>query len=335
MKKTIISITAAVLCASVLSAPAFAADILSDRSVYASDQMSIASSAGSMEWNGETVTVDPNTLTPLYYVDFYDYARTGVFNVQPYLMGEYGQNYMSDAVNSSGDYAGEITLTVNSSQVKIHEYWPTTDRANSLSFTPNAKRISALMAEKKISSDCKEVKLVYINEIGHVYYIDNGETKLLTAANIGGVSGEIFNKENGGIVEINDDLKAIADKKLAELEEYQKYLETLGPGENPPTMGGETNLFYADNTPYMDGENPPLGGAGPEEPSNNEGENPPLGGGSDKPSDSKGDNPTTGAIDAVQQAETAKRLIVLGAELSVLIASGVGIAVVKKSRKNN
>lgn len=287
MKKTIISIAAAALCASALSAPAFAADILSDRSVYAADRESIASSAGSMEWNGETVTVDPNTLTPLYYVDFYDYARTGIFDVQPYLMGEYGQNYMSDAVNSSGDYAGEITLTVNSSQVKIHEYWPTTDRANSLSFTPNAKRISALMAEKKISSDCKEVKLVYINEIGHVYYIDNGETKLLAAANMGGVNGEIFNKENGGIVEINDDLKAAADRMLAELEEYQKYLETLGPGENPPTMGGnDPTLFVVDNTPYLDEfENPPTMGGD---------ENPPTMGGNDNPSTMGGnENPPT------------------------------------------
>ena len=348
MKKFFSTIAASVICAATLSAQAFAADILSDRSVYAANRESIASSAGSMEWHGETVTVDPNTLTPLYYVDFYDYARTGIFDVQPYLMGEYGQNYMSDAVNSSGDYAGEIELTVNGSQVKIHTYWHTTDRVHSLSFTPNAKRISALMAAKNIGSDCKEVKLVYINEIVHVYYIDNGESKLLAATGMWGVSSEVFNEENGGIVEINDDLKAIADRMLGELGEYK-------------SLGDAPKLFYVDNTLYMDessdkpanndNENPPLGGGGSVEPSNDDGNtplgggsdepsnddgNPPLGGGgTDRPSDNKGDNPSTGVSDEEQQAETAKRMIVLGAELFALFTLGIGIAVVKKSGKNN
>ena len=49
MKKIISTIAASVICAAMLSAQAFAADILSDRSVYAADRESIASSAGSME----------------------------------------------------------------------------------------------------------------------------------------------------------------------------------------------------------------------------------------------------------------------------------------------
>ena len=255
---------------------------------------------------------------------------------------------MSDAVNSSGDYAGEIELTVNGSQVKIHTYLPTTDRAHSLSFTPNAKRISALMAEKNISSDCKEIKLVFVYDVGYVYYIDNGESKLLAATGMWGVNSEVFNEENGGIVEINDDLKAIADRMLGELGEYK-------------SLGDAPKLFYVDNTVYMDvssdkpanndNENPPLGGGGSDEPSNDDGNtplgggsdepsnddgNPPLGGGgTDRPSDNKGDNPSTGVSDEEQQAETAKRMIVLGAELFALFTLGIGIAVVKKSGKNN
>ena len=42
MKKTIISIAAAVLCASALSVPAFAENILADKSVYADNQQELA-----------------------------------------------------------------------------------------------------------------------------------------------------------------------------------------------------------------------------------------------------------------------------------------------------
>ncbi len=254
MKKTIISIAAAAaLCAPAFAVQSFATDILSDRSVYAADQESIAKVAGSIEWKGEVLTVDPDTIMPYYYVSFYDYARTGNFDIKPFTSmsgDDDGETFFADAVNENGDFAGTIMFTI-SGKYPGHDFRPSTDKADSVAFAPNARRISALMAEQKISSDCKEVKLVFVKNVGDVYYIDNGKSKYLAAAK-GEVNGKIFNYENGGIVEINDDLKAFADQELAKYEKYKKeVLDTLAPGEPPPMGFDPGPMFKVDNTPYL------------------------------------------------------------------------------------
>lgn len=225
MKKTIISIAAAALCASALSVTAFAEDILTDKSVYAPDRDQIAKSVGSEEWSGKVISVDPNTIMPIYYIDFLDYARTGNFDFIPFAKKDgrdnIGETFVSDALNANGEFAGTIRFAVGGEHPGIRVFTSSTNKANSLAFEPNARRISALMKKQNISSDCKEVKLVFVNRIGQVYYIDNGKSKYLAAMN-GKASGRLFNDENGGIIEIGDDLKAIADQMLAECEEYKR-----------------------------------------------------------------------------------------------------------------
>ena len=143
------------------------------------------------------------------------------------------------------------------------DYVPSTDKAKSVAFAPNSRRISALMERKNISSDCKDIKYVVVENVGHVYYIDNGESKLLAATNYGSVNGNVFNGDNVGLIEINDDFKAFADQELAELEEFLKFLETQGPDYIPPMGGTDTPSFMVDNTPYLDGaENQPVSGSG-------------------------------------------------------------------------
>ncbi len=172
MKKTIISITVAAVCASVLSVSAFAEDILSDRSVYVANRESIAISAGTTEWDGEVLMVDPNTIMPFYYVNFLDYARTGNFDIIPFASkdGEdEGQTFIADAVNENGDFAGTIRFTIGGAYPG-QVFTPSTDKANSLAFEPNARRISAVMEKQRISSDCQDIKFVCIEGIGNVYY---------------------------------------------------------------------------------------------------------------------------------------------------------------------
>ncbi|MDE7231332.1 MAG: hypothetical protein K2N56_12695 [Oscillospiraceae bacterium] len=257
MKKLITCGISAALCMSALSSQAFAEDILSDRSVYVFDRDQIAKAAGSTEWDGEPIYVDPNTVMPAYETEIYDYARTGKFDVKPFRHDETeeSQVYIADAINRDGDYVGKVEFTLNGGMA----YTPKTDKANSVAFAPNAKRISAIMAKQKISSDCIEVKLLYVNEIGFVYYIDNGTSKFIAAANVTMVNAEILNEENGGIIEIGDELKAFADRKLAEYEEYKReVLDKLDPNEPPPVGGSETPpMFMADNTPYLDGAEEP------------------------------------------------------------------------------
>lgn len=251
MKRTMLSIAAAVLCASAISAQVFAADILSDRAVYAVDQEEIARAAGSLTWEGEKVYADYTTLMPLYQADLYDFARTGNLDIQPSMHGKFGQEYIADAVDKDGNYVGMVELTAN----KIVSYTPRTDIARSVDFKPNARRISAAMAKQNISSDCKEVKLVFIDEVGYVYYIDNGVSKYIAATSIDVVDRNLLNKVNDGIVGL-DELKEFADKKLEEYEVYKReVLDKLDPGEGPPTMGGgDSPSYMVDITPYLDND---------------------------------------------------------------------------------
>lgn len=314
MKKTIATIAAAVFCTAALSTQAFAADILSDKSVYAEGQEQLARSVGSWSWEDEKVFVDPDTVMPVYTADFYDYARTGRLDIKPLLLSG-GQMYISNAENENGIFLGTIEFTVGGTEPGINIYTHTTEKAKSVEFMPNAKRVNALMSKHGINSDCKDIKLLFVENVGYVYYIDNGTSKMLAAANYGEVNGKVFNDENGGIVEINDNLKAIADAELAELEEYQKYLEQLAPGENPVTNGSEPLLFLADNTPYLDDTNnseqgdlknpPTLGG---------DLENPPTLGGDENPVN----NPLTGGTGSALAGGIA------------LAACGIGFSLFKK-----
>ncbi len=252
--KFISTISVAAICTAMLSTQVFATDITKDRSVYAADSESIPCLSESNTEFG-TYIVDLSTVMPLYYANIYDYAKTGNFDIRPFWFeeGEIGQKYISDAVNENGDFVGTMEFSIDGEHPGIHMFTPRTNKADSVAFEPNARRISAAMEKQKISSNCEEVKLVFVNGIGHVYYIDNGTSKMLAAANYYGVNGEVFNDINGGIVEINDDLKAYADRKLAELEEYKReVIDKLAPGENPPEGGGDaTPTFKVDNTPYL------------------------------------------------------------------------------------
>ncbi len=99
-------------------------------------------------------------------------------------------------------------------------------------------------------------------------YIDNGTSKLLAASNYGWSNGEVFNDINGGVVEIGDDLKAYADRELAEYEEYKReVLDKLAPGENPPEGGVDaTPTFKVDNTPYLTENDSPTTSGGEKNP---------------------------------------------------------------------
>ncbi len=257
MKKTIISIVVAAVCASVLSVSAFAEDILSDKSVYANKRESIAVEAGTMDDEGSIISVDPNTVMPYYYANLYDYAQTGNLDIIPYAQkngkNDVGERFVADAVNSNGEFVGTVEFNIGGSYPGIRVFAPSSNKADSLAFEPNARRISVVMDNRNIDTDCQEVKLVFVVGLGNVYYINNGTSEFLAASNFGGVNGEVFNEENGGIIEIGDDLKAYAEREIAEAEEYNReVIDKLAPGENPPEGGGDaTPTFKVDNTPYL------------------------------------------------------------------------------------
>ena len=303
MKKTIISISAAALCASALSVQAFAMEITKDKSIYVSNPEEFARSSKIIEWEDEEIFIDPNTVMPVYESDIFDYARTGIFNFKRQIDGNNAQRYVADAVNKDGDYSGLLLFPVKDGVPAFGSLTHQTDKSKSAAFEPNARRLNAVMTKRGIRTDCKDVKLIFVNGLGYVYYIDNGTSKYLAASNLSAANGNLFNDENGGIVEIGDELKAFADKELAEHEEWLKYLATLPPGENAPTGGNEPPQYMVDNTPYLDGTDTPSTPAG------------------------KPDNPYTGS-------DTSKHTTVLAVELGLVSAMIIGGAVVGKKRKN-
>ncbi len=313
MKKTIISMAAAALCASAISAQAFAEDVLTDKSIYLENREEMAQSLEGWVIDGKTIIPDVDTIMPVYNASIYDYAKTGSFKIEPD-----GQMYFSNALDKDGNYAGSLQLAFENGTFRYSTFGSSSDRSNSIAFEANAKRVNALMKKRGLNTDCKEVKLVLIEGVGSAYYIDNGTEKMLVAANIDDVNERIFNNKNGGIVVIGDELKAAADVELAEhnkyLEERRKLIESLelGPDDPLPIVGGgyEMPTYKVDNTPYLDGADTP---------------------GSGSSDGSKNDNPNTGADDS---AETTKRMAVLAVELSALAAAGIGITVINKKRKN-
>lgn len=251
---------ASVISLSALSIQTFAADITVDKSVYASNGKELSQAVGGSEWEDEKIVIDTNNVMQLYTADFYDYARTGEFNVAPSLfMGS--QVYVADGIDESGNYAGMFRF-VSGEKNSILSYRHTIDEKNSIDYEADSKRIKKVMADNNISSDCSTVKMLFVENIGYVYYIENEDGHFLAAAGFQEVNGEIFNDENCGFVKIDSALKAIADKELVELENYKKQLETLEPGENPVTDGEQKSYYIADNSAYnVENENPPTAGA--------------------------------------------------------------------------
>lgn len=264
MKKTIISIAAAALCACAISAQAFAADIMTDRSIYAKNLHSISQSIKSWEYDGKKISPDLNTAIPVYEADLFDYAKTGNFEVKPLMIRDKDNNptgnreYIADAVDENRNFVGimELELGGNDPQISLFRSSEKNKGVESVAFDNDAVRINALAKKSNYNTNCNEIKLVWVNWLGYVYYIDNGSEKMLAATHLGDVNGNIFNSENGGLIVIDDGFKAKAEDELRAyneyLEEWQKILDTIDPNTPLPSGGYETPTFKVDNTPYLD-----------------------------------------------------------------------------------
>ncbi len=258
MNKTIISTATAILCFCALSVPTFAEDVLTDKSIYLENREEMAQSVKGWVIEGKTIFPDPDTIMPVYCANIYDYAKTGTLEIKPFMALDStgnksnGQWYIADAVDENSNYIGRLDLIFENGSFESVAFLPSDE---SVAFEVNAKRVNALMKKRSLNTDCKEVKLLTIDGVGYTYYIDNGTEKILVAANIGSVNERIFNSENGGIVDIGDELKAAAKVELTAYneyrEEYQKILDSLNPNDPLPAGGYDMPMFKVDNTPYL------------------------------------------------------------------------------------
>ncbi len=241
-----------------LVASDIAVNITKNTSLYAANRKSIPTFSSEKSEYFCAYTTAKDTAIPLYSIDIYDYARTGDFKIEPILTKNSGedkkvQKYIANAINEKGEVVGLAGFTVDGKNPGLTSFSPK-DKSDVLDFGPDARRINSIMLKRGINPQCKEIKLAQNNKLGYVYYINNGESEYLAAVGMGGLTSfaELFNEENEGLVEIDENFKAFADKKLAELEEYKEQLSELPPGENLVTGFERAPDFVVDNTPFME-----------------------------------------------------------------------------------
>lgn len=238
-----------------LSATVFAAEnsaSQSSASIYASKSekdslLSFAKSTDSIfgkSLNEYKISLDENTIMPIYYASLFDYAKSGKLEYEAYVL-DGKQLYASDTLNSSGKFAGAVVF----SEDDVLMYKEFSDTNDSVDFlTANSKRISFLTGSK-ITALESNTKFMFLEGAGYVYYIESGNSAVIVAANLKGTNGDLFTDENGGMVAVDDDLLTFAKELLENKEREDAMLANLAPGENPPT-GAAVPAFFADNADY-------------------------------------------------------------------------------------
>ncbi len=182
MKKTIISMAAAALCASALSTQAFATDITEDMSIFAENPEELVATIKG--WPDEGTFLDPKTIMPVYSASINDYIRTGKLKITD-VNTQGNHSYISDLIDGNGNFLGvafptEITkgkLETNQIRPEYGEdplTYEKSKQCRSVDFRLYSEEIKSLLLASGISPDVKEVKLLSLEGVGTVYYINNG-----------------------------------------------------------------------------------------------------------------------------------------------------------------
>ncbi|MFV0496858.1 MAG: hypothetical protein ACK5L0_01635 [Candidatus Fimivivens sp.] len=259
MKKLLQIICVSLLCTTLLAQPVFASeisDMKNTQSIYASnseevnqaiveDRSNLSKTLTDLE-----VSIKADSIMPVYGTSLYDFAQTGALDIKP-LEFESGQLYTSEVTDTKGGFAGIAMFTVDGSAPDIHMYAPITAKASSVDFKANSNRVNALLAKNNFDTNSFDAKLVFVDGLGYVYYLNNGTDEVLIAAGLKGTNGNIFTEENSGIVAIDDNLRKLANIELDAYLERLDYLASLPEGENPIT-GGNIPAFVVDNAAYME-----------------------------------------------------------------------------------
>ncbi len=258
MKKTIISMAAAALCASAISTQAFAADIAEDTSIFAENpEEFVATIKG---WPEDNTFLDSKTIMPQYYADIRDYIKTGELNISEVDSNGYYQ-YVSNLVNSNGDFLG-VVFSVGTAKDELRassffsEYSEDPminekhKQCSSVDFRLYSEEVKDLMLANGISPDVKDVKLLFLEGAGMAYYISSGTDEVLVRAR--GIDMIDWHADSEVVV-LNEQFRqkaaATQEEKDKAYEDFKdKYGEDTygaGDGANPDT-GSNTAALAAE-----------------------------------------------------------------------------------------
>lgn len=128
----------------------------------------------------------------------------------------------------------------------IHMFMPSNDASKSVDFVDSIAGIATSDRNGKRTTAgntpvvAMDAKFMFVEGLGFVYYLNDGDEAKFVPANFKGVNGDVFTTQNGGIVAIDNELLTYAQQLAEIVEEQNLYLSSLAPGENPATGTGMT-----------------------------------------------------------------------------------------------
>ncbi len=258
MKKIITCGIAAALCASALSTQAFATDITEDMSIFADNADELAATVKVWDYNGESLTLDPKTIMQEYYADLKDFVDTGKLVVSDTFPRDGKRFYYADVIDSSGKFAGHAEFkepvgSDNEISVFLSEYaedpitYEKYKQCSSAYFHLFSEEVKSLLIANGISPDIKEVKVLFLDGVGPVYYINTGTEEVLVPARegYGGFRDGYFEDLTKDIIVVNEEFRVKAalmldeDEKLNE--EYSKVNEGVAGGTGTGSEGSKND----------------------------------------------------------------------------------------------
>ena len=182
-----------------------------------------------------------------------EYAETGVFTIKREIVGNTSDNgnaYIVKTVTADGLFAGNMRFYIENGVAHTQGFTPSSllehyfdpdygfgdnEFLVSRSYADHARRIQNLMNRDTFVS-VADVRYVTVEMLGEVFYINDGKTEALVAIL---ADANVFSEGSGEIIYFGDELKKIADEKLAEYKEFMTLLEEWNAtnpaiGSSPP-----------------------------------------------------------------------------------------------------
>ena len=177
--------------------------------------------------------IDKDSVMPLYKGSLLEYGETGVFELEE--MKQDGMSYYTaDVTDNSNHFAGVIEFRLSDNQAKLFAVYERDEFPSDPS--KNLFNIENLT-----------VRTSFIEGVGYVYVLSDGEETILAPASIKAprsefsfgdesISRSFLNNEASPII-VNTDLQEYGKQLAQQAEENQKYIDSLPEGKNPSTGG--------------------------------------------------------------------------------------------------
>lgn len=267
MKKLTSILCVILLCITILSTLVFATDAkynFSDvQAIYASNSAEIAKAikqnTGSLSayLKEHQIFIDNDTIMPLYCGSFYDYAKTGTFQLSPYCIEE-GQAYIANVKDNEGAFAGMVQFTVDGNRPDIYIYKQTKNEAESCDYRLNAKQISALLEQENFDKNTIKAKLALIDGLGYVYHLSDAEkegviiTDFQTPYSESSANAKYnLNFNKNGLIWADSALLQKATEALAKIEKTEEEFIKLEPNKKPHTGDQTTDMDASTSAPIL------------------------------------------------------------------------------------